>query len=106
MIAYTDGWRNLGLTGEPPVWQFGAPEIAADRSTASLPLGNSLTYGHAKLFLDSFPQELYSHFPLDFRADLECRVTPDAEWMAVVDLERNARQEILRLAKLSGDAPA
>ena len=104
--AYADGWHHLGFNGEPPTWEFGDPEIAPDRSYVSLPLGNSFTYGHVKLFLDTFPENLYSHFPLDFRADLECRVSPDADWTSVVDLERNARQELLRLAKLSDDAPA
>ena len=83
--AYADGWHHLGFNGEPPTWEFGDPEIAPDRSYVSLPLGNSFTYGHAKLFLDTFPENLYSHFPLDFRADLECRVSPDADWTSVVD---------------------
>ena len=48
--AYADGWHHLGFNSEPPTWEFGAPEIAPDRSYVSLPLGNSFTYGHAKLF--------------------------------------------------------
>ena len=107
MLAFADGWKHLRPNDtEPPEWQFDVPLISDDRTLVSLPVGDSLQYEHAKLFLDTFPLELYKHFPNEFRAHLECRVSPEAKWRSVAELESNARAELLRLPGLAGDAPA
>ncbi|MDB4766495.1 hypothetical protein OAG71_02275 [bacterium] len=107
MLAFADGWTHLRPNDtEPPQWQFDVPSVSDDRTLVSLPVGDSLQYAHAKLFLDIFPRELYEHFPNEFRAQLECRVSPEANWRSVAELESNARAELLRLAGFAGDAPA
>jgi hypothetical protein len=71
--ALTD-WRLI-QEGEPPRYEFFEPELSADRTTATLPIGGEQTLGSRHAFEDGRSYMLWEWFPISFIEKLEEGVT-------------------------------
>ena len=71
-------WRALGAGNyEPPAYEFGEPELAADRLVATLPLGGTSTLGSRAIIENMSSQFLWRFFSPQFRQQLEEGITED-----------------------------
>src|SRR5262249_18496226 len=83
---------SMGRLAMPrPSYQFGEPELSADRCEASLTVEGELPPAAAAALEPGVPHALYHDFPLWFRLDLSVARAADGEapsWEPIVDPER------------------
>ena len=71
-------WREIGAGNyDAPRYEFGAPELSADRKIATLPVGGTSTVGSRDVIENMSSQFLWRFFPVAFRRDLDEGITED-----------------------------
>jgi hypothetical protein len=76
-VAHWDD-LSMGRLGIPrPRYQFGEPELSADRTLAILPLGGELAPAARSVLEPDVPEALHHDFPLWFRLALEVARSDD-----------------------------
>jgi hypothetical protein len=71
-VAGTLGeWTALGHDYDPPAYVFFAPELSADRTVATLPIGGGWSVGTRALFENGASFLLWQHFPHELQMEIE-----------------------------------
>lgn len=63
--ATLEVWPGLGIAHQAPVYRFFPPELSADRTTATLPIGGDWTLASRALFEAGASYLLWQHFPAE-----------------------------------------
>ncbi|MEO8505498.1 MAG: hypothetical protein ABI609_16505 [Acidobacteriota bacterium] len=70
-------WSSLGFGHDAPIYRFFAPELSADRTTATLPIGGNWTLASRALFETGASYLLWQHFPTDLQTTAEEGLTEE-----------------------------
>ena len=70
-------WRHFE-TYDAPRYEFFEPELSADKTVATLPLGGEWTLGTRSFFEDASSRLLWEWFPLSFQLEVEEGLTEPA----------------------------
>ena len=80
-VAYVQStlavWPNLGFGHEAPAYRFFPPELSADRTTATLPIGGDWTLSSRALFEAGASYLLWQHFPAEVQSAAEEGLTEE-----------------------------
>lgn len=70
-------WQSLGIDHQAPVYRYFPPELSADRTIATLPIGGDWTLASRALFEAGASYLLWQHYPAEVQLAAEEGLTEE-----------------------------